>query len=135
MSFIVLVCGGRAYPDRRLIFRTLDVVHEEGPITLLVQGFAGRMIGNRLVGADRLADEWAQSRGVPSTGRKYQITPEMWNKYGRGAGMLRNRQMRDVEKPDLVLAFHGGNGTANMVTLAMEGGIDVIRIDKKGNAT
>ena len=38
-----------------------------------------------------------------------------WQKYGRAAGPIRNKQMLDEGSPDLVIAFAGGRGTENMV--------------------
>lgn len=46
--------------------------------------------------------------------------PADWDKYDKAAGMIRNKMMRDVHKPDAVLAFPGGRGTDNMIKLAME---------------
>lgn len=94
---VVLVCGGRNYIDRSNVYQTLDLLHADKRITLLVQGFA--------LGADQLAHQWALWRNVPSTGRKYQITSRMWSSQGKRAGWIRNKRMRDEERPDLVVAF------------------------------
>ena len=109
---VVLVCGGRGFKARRLLWRSLDLIQADKPISLLVQGYAR--------GADQLAHEWALSRGVPSTGRKYEISQDMWDSQGRAAGYFRNRKMRDQELPDLVIAFEGGPGTQMMIDLARE---------------
>lgn len=114
---VVLVCGGRDFTNRSFIYYRLDKLHKKRPITLIVQGFAR--------GADRIADDWATLRKVESTERKYEITPAMWNKYGRSAGPIRNKQMLN-EEPDLVVAFPGGAGTANMITQAEDEGIEVL---------
>ena len=47
----VIVCGGRNYSDRKRVFTTLDALHAETPITVLMHGDAR--------GADALADDWA----------------------------------------------------------------------------
>lgn len=49
-------------------------------------------------------------------------------KYGKSAGPIRNQTMLDDGKPDLVLAFPGGRGTADMVAKAEKHGIPVRRI-------
>ena len=41
---------------------------------------------------------------------------------------MRNREMLERGRPDLVIAFPGGPGTANMVKLAREAGIEVIKV-------
>src|SRR5690554_1042511 len=122
MKNVVLVCGGRYYGvvpphtpktelpkakakakrERQIMFDTLDMFNNHTPITLLVQGWAK--------GADQLAHEWALERNVPSTGSKHQVTHSMWNKLGKSAGFIRNKNMRDEERPHIVLAFPGGNG-------------------------
>lgn len=122
---VVLVCGGRDYKDRDTMYRVLDTVHAVRPITRLVQGFAR--------GADTLAHEWAESRSVATTGRKYWVTPAQWRTIGKSAGIKRNIRMHREEQPDLVLAAPGGNGTAQMVSYARSKGTEVIVFDKKGN--
>ena len=51
-----------------------------------------------------------------------------WEGLGRKAGPIRNQQMLDEGKPDLVVAFPGGRGTANMMRIAREAGIEVIEV-------
>jgi ABC-type Fe3+-hydroxamate transport system substrate-binding protein len=48
-----------------------------------------------------------------------------WEKYGKRAGPVRNRQMLEL-KPDGVVAFDtGGPGTRDMITAAQEAGVPV----------
>lgn len=51
--------------------------------------------------------------------------PADWATYGKRAGMLRNAAMLELHKPDLVVAFRGGRGTANMVSLARKARVKV----------
>ena len=106
----LLVCGGRDYRNRPLLFDTLD--SRIGAIHLIISGGAS--------GADDLATEWARARCVP-----YMVFPANWEKYGNRAGPMRNLQMLMEGKPDFVLAFPGGKGTANMVRLAQEAKVEV----------
>lgn len=122
--FVVLVCGGREFKARKLLFNVLDYIHNGRPFTKVVQGYAR--------GADRLAHDWAVSREVPNTNRQYEITPAMWEQMGYSAGYLRNKAMRDGEQPDLVVAFPGGNGTDMMVNLAKQADIDYVRVRRDG---
>lgn len=110
---IVLVTGGRAYQGKQRLFAVLDALHRERGITLLIQGGA--------TGADALANHWALSRGIRSITYKAD-----WAKHGKGAGHIRNRQMLEKEKPELVVAFPGGAGTANMCELARRAGVELI---------
>jgi hypothetical protein len=98
----VLVCGGRHYHNRDLVFTELDKLHTAKWIGLIINGGAG--------GADKLAREWARSNKIPI---KTYIAE--WDRYGRKAGPIRNQLMLDDAQPDIALAFPGNNGTADMV--------------------
>jgi hypothetical protein len=112
----VLVCGGRDFSDRELLFDTLAALHAATPITALIHGAAK--------GADRLAGEWGESAGVPVL-----AFPADWKRYRNAAGPKRNAQMLAEGKPDLVVAFPGGTGTANMIGQATAAGVTVRRIE------
>jgi hypothetical protein len=75
-------------------------------------------------GADAMAGRWAGANGVSVT-----TFPADWNRYGRSAGPRRNQAMVDSE-PDLVVAFPGGRGTADMVRRAEAAGIRVLKITR-----
>lgn len=74
-------------------------------------------------GADRGADEWGVANWVPVHEFKAD-----WDKYGKLAGPIRNKEMLEIGKPDLVIAFPGGKGTSNMVQQAKEAGVEVIEV-------
>jgi len=63
-------------------------------------------------------------------GFQVEAHPPDWRRYGRGAGFVRNRQMVEEGKPDLVIAFHPAlersKGTLHTVTLAKKAGIRVL---------
>lgn len=109
----VLVCGGRDYADQAKVSATLDELQP----TFLIHGAAR--------GADQLADNWAVYNVVP-----FQRFPANWQKHGRAAGPIRNAQMLTEGKPELVVAFPGGTGTAHMVMLARKAGVDVLEVKK-----
>lgn len=113
----VLVCGGRLYDDRETLFTIMDALHQNrrGPVSLLVHGNAN--------GADALAKEWASSRGLLQ-----RWWAADWKTHGNGAGPIRNQKMLDEGKPDLVVAFPGGRGTADMVARATRAGVEVIHV-------
>ena len=113
----VLVCGGRNYSDAGRVEMELDRVSTAKPITLLVHGGA--------TGADQCAELWACRNGIHTA--KFAIERRVWKRHGKAAGPMRNRLMLCCN-PDLVLAFPGGRGTANMVKLAREAGVPVREI-------
>lgn len=122
--FVVLVCGGREFADSRMVVAVLDELHQQRPITLLLHGACGvdakRQDWYRLKGADGIADRWARWREVPVVG-----VPARWTDEGKAAGALRNQRMLDAWQPRMVVAFPGGNGTADMVRRAEAAGVVV----------
>jgi hypothetical protein len=110
----VLVCGGRDYNDAETVGAWLGGVQKQrGGIKRIIEGGAQ--------GADRLArlyGEWQRIQVVTFAAD--------WRTHGRAAGPMRNARMLDEGKPDLVLAFPGGVGTADMVRRAREAGIEVV---------
>lgn len=108
----VLVCGGRNYWKPSQVNRALARLHAERGITLLIHGDAP--------GADKMADAWAKEVGV-----EVRAFPANWDAFGPGAGPIRNQCMLDYGKPDGVVAFPGGAGTADMVKRAEEAGLKV----------
>jgi hypothetical protein len=107
----VLVCGGRNYADTPSVFATLDEIMP----THVIHGAAS--------GADHIAGMWATARKVPCT-----AYPADWRKHGKAAGPIRNQVMLESSKPDLVIAFPGGSGTADMIRRAAAAGIEVRRV-------
>src|SRR5690348_16842040 len=111
----VLVCGGRDYVDRDALYAALDRLHSEHRFTILIAGGAR--------GADTLAAQWAEDRGIPT-----EVYMADWQGQGRKAGPIRNQRMLDDGHPDLVVAFPGGKGTAGMMALSRKAGIEVITL-------
>jgi len=102
---IVLVTGGRDYADVGTVFDCLTTLNEQFERLIIVHGDAD--------GADTLANTVCCEVGIE------QIkVPAAWNKHKKAAGPIRNRLMIDLFPIDMVLAFPGGTGTANMKTQA-----------------
>lgn len=127
----VLVCGGRQFanpnvqgkPPAEVFEETcqlnsaLDALHEEPGhcITCIIHGCAP--------GADTAAANWAGDRGV--TVEPY---PAEWRLYGSSAGPIRNAKMLAQGMPDLVVAFPGNRGTADMIRKAKRAGVKVLEV-------
>ena len=111
----VLVCGGRRYKDALTLGSWLGGIHKDSPITEIIEGGA--------TGADDLARKFGEFQKIPV--RTFRAD---WKALGNSAGPVRNRQMLEEGKPDLVVAFPGGNGTANMVDQARKAGVRVLEI-------
>lgn len=106
---IVLVCGGRDFSDYTLLKESLDKIKP----TQIISGGAQ--------GADSLAEVYANELNIP-----IKVFKADWKTYGRPAGMIRNQKMLDEGMPDLVVAFPGGRGTADMVKRAKREGFKVV---------
>lgn len=111
----VLVCGGRDFNDYKLLNKTLNRVHKHLKISLLIEGGAK--------GADSLAATWAKENNIPIKTFKAD-----WNKFKKSAGPIRNQQMINGGLPELVVAFGGGSGTADMIRRAKKANIVVMEI-------
>lgn len=114
----VLVCGGRTFfgkAEKNLVFDTLA---EIGP-DLIIHGGAS--------GADGLAGAYAEGTGTPC-----MVFPAPWKALGRRGGPERNGWMLLFGEPDLVVAFPGGSGTANMVRQARDAGVAVRQVELGG---
>jgi hypothetical protein len=110
----ILVCGGRDFSDYNLVSLTLNPY---GCIDL-------KIIHGAAKGADSLAQRWAKDNGYPD-----EAYPANWDKYGKRAGYIRNVQMLNEGKPDLVIAFPGGKGTQMMINLAEAAGVPVVKVN------
>lgn len=114
-SITVAVSGWRDFCDDAAVFRWLDRFHAVTPFVRLLHGAAR--------GADNIADAWAKARGVP-----FQRFHADWNKHKLRAGPIRNRQILDVGRPDLVIAFPGNRGTADMLAACQERHVPSVRV-------
>lgn len=113
----ILVCGSRHFNDWEKMNEVMFQNFYPGDI--LIHGDAR--------GADRLSERCKQ----PYT--EVIRFPADWEKHGKAAGPIRNRQMLDEGKPDLVIAFLApdSRGTQNMIDQATKAGVPVkiVKID------
>lgn len=109
----LLVCGGRDFADRDLVYLTLTAAHIHGGCTEIICGYDPA--NKRFQGADQLAYEWAQEAEFPC-----RTFPADWDTWGRSAGPRRNSQMAS-DGPDECLAFPRADGSWGAGTLDMIG--------------
>lgn len=120
---IVLVCGGRDYNDREKLHGELNRLEQESGrlIIGLIHGAAR--------GADTLAKEWMDERVAWNKRLWSAGYPADWATHGKAAGPIRNQHMLDQNPGiELVVAFPGGSGTADMVRRAKTKGIKVVEV-------
>lgn len=143
----ILVCGGREFGDLaeyreeqhhkpdsyivrkkekeyKFIFDTLESIAREFlynyPSEERMLPSEIEIISGCAKGADSVGVDWAAANWLPC--RQF---PADWETHGKAAGPIRNQQMLDEGKPDLVVAFPGGRGTADMVRRAKKAGVEV----------
>lgn len=99
----VIIAGSRTfsnYPYLQSVMEELDI-----PITEIVSGTAK--------GADKLGEQYAKDNNIP-----IKQFPADWDKYGKAAGFLRNKEMANYA--DALVAFWDGSsrGTKHMISIA-----------------
>lgn len=110
----VVVCGGREFHDDLVVEITLRTA-QVGKGTVLSHGACR--------GADEVSGRIAKRLGA--TVREF---PANWDLYGKGAGPRRNAEMLATARPDVLIAFPGGRGTADMAGKAAKAGVRVITV-------
>lgn len=121
----ILVCGGRDFTDYKYVLDTLDRLSLDWP--KLEEDEYGNWLPDVTIisggarGVDSMAIDWAVTNWC-----SFEKYPAKWYQYGKLAGYLRNIEMLEKGKPDLVVAFAGGKGTQMMVRLAKVAKIPVI---------
>lgn len=128
----ILVCGGRDFKRYTSVTKVLDeLTYDECPNEPQYAGFMPQpdtvIISGCATGADTHAIDWSVVNWVLC-----EEYPADWKTHGKAAGHIRNQQMLDEGKPDLVVAFPGGRGTADMIRRAMKAQVPVRRYDEWG---
>jgi len=97
------VVGGRNFNNYELLRTKLDQLQ------------IGKIISGGAQGADRLAEKYAQEKGIP-----LQVFPADWSRYGRAAGPIRNEEI--VKNANALIAFWDGTspGTKSSIALAQK---------------
>ena len=110
----VIIAGSRTFNDYELLKRTCDVIFSNftGVVMAVVSGGAK--------GADSLGERYAQERGL----KILSHLPD-WQKHGRSAGIIRNKEMAD--NAEGLIAFWDGKsrGTFQMIDYAKRKGLMV----------
>jgi hypothetical protein len=112
----VIIAGGRNYRLTQVDYAVLDELKDELPITEVVTGGSA--------GADMDAEMWARERKLP-----VRVFHARWKELGRAAGPHRNSLMVEyvaTQLPAALLAFPGGDGTADVIGKARAFGLRVL---------
>jgi predicted Rossmann fold nucleotide-binding protein DprA/Smf involved in DNA uptake len=112
----VIIAGGREFSNFQLMFEKCEEILKEIEDVEIVSGTAR--------GADKMGEHYA---GL----KKFDVKkfPADWNKYGKAAGYVRNKEM--AEYADMLIAFWDGksSGTKSMIDLATERNLEVFVVN------
>lgn len=111
----VLICSGRFYADTHTVTRVLELYASAQAINVLIHG------GHQALGG--IIETWA--RGTDIHVIRY---PANWALHGKYAEVRRNLFMLQDSRPDVLLAFPGGEDTAECIRMAQKAGIRVIEV-------
>lgn len=116
----VLVTGSREFDNPKVIAYALDTAisaAQKAKYDIKIAQGGAR-------GADSLVKEYCEKWNI--TCIEYKAD---WDKHGRAAGPIRNQEMLNDFKPNVLLAFikHGAAniGTKDMINRALKGGMSV----------
>lgn len=103
----LIVAGSREFGNYQLLSKHLDEINSKYDITEIVSGTAS--------GADSLGELYAKEHNIP-----IKRFPANWNKYGRSAGYIRNKDMAHYADACICFWMNKSKGTGHMINLAKE---------------
>lgn len=122
-KYRMIVAGGRDYSNQNIvnyyINRVKDVCDSRGLNLVIVCGMA--------TGADTLGRNYAISNGL-----EVLEFPADWNKYGKSAGYVRNKEMGDVADSAIVFWDGRSKGSKLMIDIMHELKKPVVAISYDG---
>jgi hypothetical protein len=111
-----IIAGSRTFEGRGeksvKAYLTSLVESLKFPITEVVSGCAR--------GIDTIGEEWAKERGIP-----VKRFPADWDKHGKAAGAIRNREMAEYAEALVAIWDGESKGTKNMIQEADRRGLAV----------
>ena len=101
----VIIAGTRTFSDYDLLCERVD------DLLAKCKDKEIEIVSGGAKGADALGERYAEEHGLPC-----KVFPADWDKYGKAAGPIRNKQM--AEYADACIVFWDGKsrGTNNMIT-------------------
>ena len=111
----LVVAGTRTNTNYALLKRHLRIYKQQIPNLKIVTGCAR--------GTDALARRYAQENNL-----RLQVYKAEWNKYGRAAGPIRNKEMAATADCALLFWDNKSRGTKSMITELRKIGVQAIKI-------
>lgn len=109
----VIVAGSRTFTNYAILSELLD---KYLPVNACIISGTAR-------GADKLGEKYAEENNITLT--KF---PANWNKYGKSAGYIRNREMADNAHTAIIFWDGESKGALNMIEVSKSKNLDLIVI-------
>ena len=109
----VIIAGGRD-------FNQYEVLKDYCDKMLSQQSSSIEIVSGTAKGADQLGERYAKERGYP-----IKRFPADWDKHGKAAGPLRNKEMADYATALIAFWDEQSKGTKNMIETAKSLGLKV----------
>jgi len=109
----LLIAGSRNFTDYRLLSDSVAQVLSDvtEPVTV---------ISGTAKGADTLGERYAEEHGL-----EVVRMPADWDKHGKAAGFIRNKDMSKVATHAIIFWDGQSKGTKSMILLCKQGGVPV----------
>lgn len=99
----VVIAGSRSITDKYYKQLLTAIEYSKFEITEVVSGCA--------IGVDKMGEKYARCNDI-----SVKQMPADWNKYGKSAGPIRNKQMADYTDAAIILWDGKSAGTSNMIS-------------------
>lgn len=100
----VIIAGSRTLSDASLIRGLTDMFLTNLDVRV------GEIVSGAAVGPDKIGETYAALHNIPLI-----LMPADWNRHGKAAGPIRNRQMAEYADMDIVFWDGQSRGTLNMI--------------------
>lgn len=111
----LLIAGSRGYGNYKELSREVKNYIENVEDVQIITGCAR--------GVDYMAKMFALENNIPCT-----VYLAEWNKYGKSAGPIRNRQMAEKAQAGLIFWDGKSKGTENMLAELKKNGVNTVKV-------
>lgn len=120
MEYKIIIAGGRDFSDYQVLEKFCDDCISNIAQKNMEQNVDITILSGTAKGADQLGEQYAANRG-------YNIKrfPPDWNKHGKAAGPIRNREMAEYANSLIAFWDRKSSGTKNMIAEALKRNLEV----------
>lgn len=115
----MIIAGSREGFEIADVFVAMEESGFKNRVTEVVSGTAR--------GVDRMGEAWAKANYIP-----IKQFPADWERNGKAAGHIRNKEMGDYADALLVLIYNNSRGSEGMLAYAERKGLEIYVVRKEG---